>query len=120
MKQVELAGYLAGIAAFGIAMLGGCSRTAYQPAATDHAVLSPPSTNATMEKIQKPSAQELKQKLTPVQFQVTQACGTEPAFHNEFWNNHKPGIYVDIVSGMPLFSSMDKFDSGTGWPSFTK
>ncbi len=73
-----------------------------------------------MEKSQKPSAQELKQKLTPMQFQVTQACGTEPAFQNEFWNNHKPGIYVDIVSGKPLFSSLDKFDSGTGWPSFTK
>ncbi len=73
-----------------------------------------------MEKSQKPPAQELKQKLTPMQFQVTQACGTEPAFQNEFWNNHKPGIYVDIVSGKPLFSSLDKFDSGTGWPSFTK
>jgi peptide methionine sulfoxide reductase msrA/msrB len=59
-------------------------------------------------------------KLTPMQFSVTQQCGTEPPFHNEFWNNHKPGIYVDVVSGEPLFSSLDKFDSGTGWPSFTR
>ena len=62
----------------------------------------------------------MKKKLTPIQYEVTQQCGTEPAFHNEFWNNHKPGIYVDVVSGEPLFSSLDKFDSGTGWPSFTK
>lgn len=59
-------------------------------------------------------------KLTPMQHNVTQQCGTEPPFNNEFWNNHKPGIYVDIVSGEPLFSSLDKFDSGTGWPSFTR
>ena len=63
---------------------------------------------------------ELKQKLTPLQYEVTQHDGTEPAFRNEYWNNHKPGIYVDVVSGEPLFSSIDKFDSGTGWPSFTK
>ena len=68
----------------------------------------------------KPSDTELKQALTPLQYQVTQQCGTEPPFRNEFWNNHEPGIYVDIVSGEPLFSSLDKFDSGTGWPSFTR
>jgi methionine-R-sulfoxide reductase len=66
------------------------------------------------------SDQELKQKLTSEQYQVTQQCGTEPPFHNAYWNNHADGIYVDIVSGEPLFSSKDKFDSGTGWPSFTK
>jgi len=72
-----------------------------------------------MSDFKKPSAAELKQKLTPEQFAVTQEAATEPAFHNEFWDNHKPGIYVDIVSGKPLFSSLDKFDSGCGWPSFS-
>jgi peptide-methionine (R)-S-oxide reductase len=72
-----------------------------------------------MSDFKKPSAAELKQKLTAEQFAVTQQSATEPAFHNEFWDNHKPGIYVDIVSGKPLFSSLDKFDSGCGWPSFT-
>jgi methionine-R-sulfoxide reductase len=73
-----------------------------------------------MSDFKKPSVAELKQKLTPEQFAVTQQSATEPAFHNEFWDNHKPGIYVDVVSGKPLFSSLDKFDSGCGWPSFTK
>ena len=63
---------------------------------------------------------DLKQKLTPLQYEVTQNDGTEPAFQNTYWNNHAAGIYVDIVSGEPLFSSLDKFDSGTGWPSFTR
>jgi peptide methionine sulfoxide reductase msrA/msrB len=72
-----------------------------------------------MSDFKKPSADELKKKLTAEQFAVTQEAATEPAFHNEFWDNHKPGIYVDVVSGKPLFSSLDKFDSGCGWPSFT-
>lgn len=63
---------------------------------------------------------ELKKKLTPLQFHVTQENGTERAFQNEYWNNHQPGLYVDIVSGEPLFTSNEKFDSGCGWPSFTK
>jgi len=58
-------------------------------------------------------------RLTPEQYKVTQKSATEPAFRNEFWDNHEPGIYVDVVSGEPLFASVDKFDSGTGWPSFT-
>ena len=68
----------------------------------------------------KPDAATLRKKLTPMQYKVTQQNGTEPAFENEYWNNKKEGIYVDIVSGEPLFSSLDKYDSGTGWPSFTK
>jgi methionine-R-sulfoxide reductase len=64
--------------------------------------------------------EELKKKLTPAQYNVTQEDGTEPAFNNEYWNNERSGIYVDIVSGEPLFSSLDKYDSGTGWPSFTR
>ena len=73
-----------------------------------------------MSDFKKPSAAELKKKLTAEQFAVTQESATEPAFHNEFWDNEKPGIYVDVVSGKPLFSSLDKFDSGCGWPSFSK
>ncbi|MCM0606245.1 MAG: peptide-methionine (R)-S-oxide reductase MsrB [Xanthomonadaceae bacterium] len=68
----------------------------------------------------KPSEAELKKILTPEQFHVTQGCGTEPPFKNEYWDNHKEGIYVDVVTGEPLFSSQDKFESGSGWPSFTK
>ncbi|MDY6951437.1 MAG: peptide-methionine (R)-S-oxide reductase MsrB [Thermodesulfobacteriota bacterium] len=67
-----------------------------------------------------PSEEALRQRLTPVQYKVTQEDGTEPAFNNAYWNNHEAGIYVDIVSGEPLFSSRDKFDSGTGWPSFVR
>jgi len=72
------------------------------------------------KKYMKPSDEVLKEKLTPLQYQITQEEGTERAFSNEYWNNKKEGIYVDIVSGEPLFSSLDKYKSGTGWPSFTK
>jgi methionine-R-sulfoxide reductase len=80
------------------------------------------STNQFMDakNFKKPDAAELKKKLTPEQFAVTQHAATEPAFNNEYWNNHEPGIYVDVVSGEPLFNSLDKFDSGCGWPSFSK
>jgi peptide methionine sulfoxide reductase msrA/msrB len=68
----------------------------------------------------RPSDAELRERLTPLQYQVTQQDGTEPPFRNEYWDNKKPGIYVDVVSGEPLFSSLDKYKSGTGWPSFTR
>ncbi|MBN8247915.1 MAG: peptide-methionine (R)-S-oxide reductase MsrB [Verrucomicrobia bacterium] len=70
--------------------------------------------------VAKPTAAQLRSRLTAEQFRVTQQCGTEPAFRNAYWDNKKPGLYVDIVSGEPLFSSLDKYDSGSGWPSFTQ
>jgi peptide methionine sulfoxide reductase msrA/msrB len=73
-----------------------------------------------MKDFKKPAAAELKKKLTAEEYAVTQESATEPAFHNKYWNNEKPGIYVDVVSGEPLFSSLDKFDSGCGWPAFSK
>jgi methionine-R-sulfoxide reductase len=68
----------------------------------------------------KPSEEDLKKRLNPTQYEVTQNEGTEPPFRNEYWDNHRHGLYIDVVSGEPLFSSLDKFDSGTGWPSFTR
>ena len=76
--------------------------------------------NVSMDKYVKPSREELKKRLTRLQYQVTQEEGTERPFKNEYWHNKKSGIYVDIVSGEPLFSSTDKFESKTGWPSFTQ
>ena len=80
-------------------------------------LLSFPATQMTKKN---PDNPELAAKLSPMQYQVTQCSATEPAFRNEFWDHHEAGIYVDIVSGEPLFASNDKFDSGTGWPSFTR
>lgn len=76
--------------------------------------------NKIKDEFKKPTKEELKERLTPLQYNVTQENGTEPPFNNKYWNNKKEGIYVDIVSGEVLFSSLDKFDSGTGWPSFIK
>ena len=73
-----------------------------------------------MDTFKKPTAEELKKKLTPEQFNVTQKDGTERPFKNSYWDNHEDGIYVDVVSGEALFSSRDKYDSGTGWPSFSR
>jgi peptide methionine sulfoxide reductase msrA/msrB len=89
---------------------------------TGRAQLTNVSTNQPMDmkNFKKPDEAELRKKLTSEQFAVTQQAATEPAFHNAYWDNHKPGIYVDVVSGEPLFSSLDKFDSGCGWPSFTR
>ncbi|UCF94121.1 MAG: peptide-methionine (R)-S-oxide reductase MsrB [Desulfobacterales bacterium] len=83
-------------------------------------VAEPAAKRAAGARYSKPNAEELRRKLTPLQYRVTQQDATEPPFNNEFWNNKKEGIYVDIVSGEPLFSSRDKFESGTGWPSFTQ
>jgi methionine-R-sulfoxide reductase len=77
-------------------------------------------TDKTEKYYNKPSDSELKTKLTPLQYDVTQEESTEPPFKNEYWDEHRAGIYVDVVSGEPLFSSLDKYDSGTGWPSFSK
>jgi methionine-R-sulfoxide reductase len=73
-----------------------------------------------MSTFQRPADEELRKRLTPEQYEVTQHDATERPFRNEYWDNHQPGLYVDVVSGEPLFSSLDKFDSGTGWPSFTR
>jgi peptide methionine sulfoxide reductase msrA/msrB len=77
-------------------------------------------TGQAMKDSSKPSDAELRRRLKPEQYAVTQQDGTEPPFRNAYWDNHEPGLYVDVVSGEPLFSSLDKFDSGTGWPSFTR
>lgn len=82
--------------------------------------LGSPSSDKLMKQYFKPSKSEIKKRLSPTQYKVTQEEGTERPFKNEYWNNKKGGIYVDVVSGEPLFSSKDKFKSGTGWPSFTK
>ena len=120
MKSVIPMAWLAVAAALATAGLAGCERAESQTITVGPPVTSPPITNAAMQKFTKPQAAVLKQKLSPMQYAVTQNAATEPPFRNEFWNNHKPGLYVDVVSGQPLFSSLDKFDSGCGWPSFSK
>ncbi len=94
-----------------------------QPSVTTPAQASPASKEPSamnQKTYRKPPSDELKRKLSPLQYAVTQEEGTEPPFRNEYWDNHEEGLYVDVVSGEPLFSSKDKFESGTGWPSFTR
>jgi methionine-R-sulfoxide reductase len=120
MNRTKTGFYFGGAAAT-ILLLSSCSPAQSQTNSPTISTNSPQTaTNAAMEKFEKPPDAELKKKLNDVQYNVTQHAATEPAFRNEFWNNHKPGLYVDIVSGKPLFSSLDKFDSGCGWPSFSK
>lgn len=104
------------IAAAAVALLGGVLAGPAAAQATRQAAAQP----AAAPRYVKKSDTELRRTLTSLQYAVTQEDHTETPFRNEYWNNHRPGIYVDIVSGEPLFSSTDKFDSGTGWPSFTK
>ena len=103
--------------------LAACARSgeaAGTPPASTAIAPAPRWDGGDMKTYTKPSDEEIKKRRTPQQYQVTQREGTEPAFRNEYWDNHQPGIYVDVVSGEPLFSSVDKFESGTGWPSFTR
>jgi peptide methionine sulfoxide reductase msrA/msrB len=116
-------GLFAAVVAVGV--VAACRSHADEPPAQPPAdatapVASPGVTKEHQPMTTKPSQDELKKKLTPEQYAVTQQCGTEPPFRNAYWNEKRPGLYVDVVSGEPLFSSLDKFDSGTGWPSFTK
>ena len=94
-----------------VLLLAGCAAQPAPPAATGA---------ASQGRYVKPSDAELRERLTPVQYQITQQDGTERSYHNEYWNNHDAGLYVDVVTGEPLFSSVDKYDSRTGWPSFTR
>jgi len=105
--------------AAGLSLVIGYTALHSSRAADLHRALSerPPMSTKTYKK---PADAELRRALTPMQYEVTQHAGTEPSFRNEYWNNHTPGLYVDVVTGEPLFSSTDKFDSGTGWPSFTR
>ena len=101
-------------------LAGVTAMTAIAVAAAGPAPIAQPGPVEGNVKTREPEKAELRSKLSPMQFHVTQECGTEPPFQNAYWNEHRDGLYVDVVSGEPLFSSMDKFDSGTGWPSFTR
>src|SRR6266540_752606 len=115
MSSIKIAG-IATVVLLAAGLVAMVRQGRVQPAETSTFTFEP----ETMNNFKKPDPAELKKKLSAEQFAVTQQCGTEPAFCNAYWDNHKPGIYVDVVSGEPLFSSLDKLDSGTGWPSFTQ
>lgn len=114
------------LAASMLAVIAGVAAAQGAPAPAERPAPAPAAPAATSTRgwqpvnYHKPSDAELRQRLTPEQYKVTQQEGTEAPYRNAYWDNHAPGIYVDVVSGEPLFSSTDKFDSGTGWPSFTK
>jgi peptide methionine sulfoxide reductase msrA/msrB len=103
-----------------LTLAGAAALLACAGRGSGEALAETPPNGETMKTSSKPTDEELRKRLTPQQYEVTQKEGTEPAFRNEYWNNHAAGIYVDVVTGEPLFSSLDKYDSGTGWPSFTK
>jgi len=104
---------------FGALAGGACAQSGTSTAGAA-ASITKQSGARSMTDVRKPSDADLKKTLSPLQYQVTQHEGTERPFQNEYWDNHEAGIYVDVVSGEPLFSSLDKYESGTGWPSFTK
>jgi peptide methionine sulfoxide reductase msrA/msrB len=110
------------IALLGLGCLFGCSasKADQSHASQSRTAMQKKETPVTDTHYKKPSTEELKRKLSSEQFEVTQNSGTEPPFRNAYWNNHAAGIYVDVTTGEPLFSSLDKFDSGTGWPSFSQ
>lgn len=124
----KMLGALAGVALWTAATSCGAQAATGRDSASDNAATARAATATAAtasgkepwKMFQKPSDEELRQKLTREQYDVTQHEGTEPPFRNEYWDNHQDGIYVDVVSGEPLFSSRDKYDSGTGWPSFSQ
>ena len=100
--------------------LAALALTTSRPVPADEPAVPAATETKPMKTWTKPNDAELRQRLTKEQYEVTQHEGTEPPFQNAFWNEHRAGLYVDVVTGEPLFSSLDKFDSGTGWPSFTR
>ena len=103
-----------------VALLIACTVFVHAQEPNKPAASPSPTASPMNETTSNPTKEELKKRLTPIQYHVTCEEGTEPAFRNAYWDNHRAGIYVDVITGKALFSSTDKYDSGTGWPSFTK